>query len=122
VRPHYSTSATLFVVDASEPSGIINTTNSPKTSVVRDKRACLGLNNAAGGTLTLRNTATVGERLDLIQTGTGQWTIEVAAGGTLRSRGGANKTNGQWSACSARCVANAGGSAAEWLLTGDVTT
>lgn len=59
----------------------------------------------------------VGSEIEVVAMGAGQITAAPGAGVTLRSRGGALKTNGQYAVMSLRKRATD-----EWVVTGDVTT
>ena len=70
--------------------------------------------------VTLPNDREQGFSILLCQAGAGQVTFSPAAGATLRNRAGYTKTAGQWSEVSLTVDANSGGSAAVWVLSGDV--
>lgn len=59
--------------------------------------------------------------MSVTQGGAGQITFSAGSGAAILSRGSKNKTAGQYAAATAVVVSNAGG-AAQWLLTGDLTT
>ena len=61
--------------------------------------------------------ANVGDRMDIIQSGTGTVTF-AGSGVTLRTPGGKNKLNGQWSAASVICIV----AGTEYVLIGDLKT
>lgn len=96
-------------------------TGSAYTLVMADIRRGVAMNNAAANTLTIPPQSSVpvpvGEIIEIGQYGAGQTTITPGSGVTLRSRGGALKTAGQYAIASARKI-----EADEWWIAGDVTT
>jgi hypothetical protein len=80
-------------------------------------KRCTG---AGAVTVTLPNDLQPGFSLLFRQAGTGQVGFAAAAGATLSNRNGLFKCAGQWSEVSLTVDANAGGSAAAWVLSGDV--
>lgn len=71
--------------------------------------------------MTLPNDREQGFSFLLCQAGAGQVTFAAAAGATLHSRIGYLKTAGQWSEVSLTVDSNSGGTAAAWVLSGDVS-
>jgi hypothetical protein len=71
--------------------------------------------------ITLAASAAVGTSITLTQAGAGQVTFAAASGGSLRNRQSHTKTAGQWGVVSLYVRTNSGGSAAEWVLSGDTT-
>lgn len=69
--------------------------------------------------ITTFATATVGCSIAIIQRGAGQVTILSGVGATLQSAHSYSKTFGQWATIGVFVDANSGGSAAEFVLTGD---
>lgn len=76
--------------------------------------------NASAVTIALPNDREQGFSFLLCQAGAGQVTFSPASGATLRNRIGYSKTAGQWSEVSLTVDSNAGGTAAVWVLSGDV--
>ena len=80
-----------------------------------------GLVEIGGTTLTVPTDATanftVGDRVDIVQTGTSQVTIQGAAGVTVNAFDGGLKLNGQWAA--ATLIKRATNT---WLAVGNLTT
>lgn len=76
--------------------------------------------NAGAVSITLPNDLEQGFSVLLCQAGAGQITFAPAAGAMLHNRAGYTKTAGQWSEVSLVVDANAGGSAAVWVLSGDM--
>jgi hypothetical protein len=66
-------------------------------------------------TVTVSNTLTAGQRIDFVQTGSGQITFAAGSGVTLNSKGSKLKTAGQYSAASVLCLASG-----SYLLVGDL--
>jgi hypothetical protein len=75
--------------------------------------------SATAVTVTLPNNLTVDTVLSYSQDGAGQITFTPASGAFLRNRQSHTKTAGQWAAVTLRVRANAGGVAAEYVMTGD---
>ena len=84
-----------------------------------DTGSIIEVNNAAAKTVTLAATCPVGINIMVTQIGAGNVTIAVAAGGTLRKRTTGANVGGQYGIASAYVRTNVGGSAAEWVLSGD---
>jgi hypothetical protein len=76
--------------------------------------------NAAAVTITLPNDREQGFSFLLCQAAAGRVTFGPASGATLQNRTGNSKTAGQWSEVSVIVDSNSGGSAAVWVLSGDV--
>jgi hypothetical protein len=66
-------------------------------------------------TVTVSNTLSAGQRIDFVQTGSGQITFAAGAGVTLNSKGSKLKTFGQYSAATVICLASG-----SYLLVGDL--
>ena len=92
---------TSVTLGSSDTGGVVETTSGSAVSV------------------TLSETAAVGTSLTLTQAGIGQVTFAAGSGGTLRNRQSHTKTAGQWAAVNLYVRTNSGGSAAEWVLSGD---
>ena len=75
--------------------------------------------NAAAITCTLPNSLYIGFQCRVIQAGAGQVTFSTASGATRRNRSSHTKTAGQYALCNLEVISNAGGAAAEYLLSGD---
>jgi hypothetical protein len=90
------------------------------TLVASDHGKVIELNNAGAITLTLPNSLGVGFNCSICQLGAGQVTIAAASGATIRQRYSFTKTNGQYSEVSIRVRGNAGGSSAEYVVSGDM--
>lgn len=92
------------------------------TAVLADNRRKIVFSAVA--TLTLPNTLPVGWECGIIQTGTGQVTIQVATGGTgaVLSRGNLTKTAGQYAQAYVVVISNGNGTAAQICLGGDIST
>jgi hypothetical protein len=75
--------------------------------------------NAAAVTLTLPNSLYAGFKCRVIQYAAGQVTLSPASGALLRNRQSHTKTAGQYAVCTLEVIANSGGSAAEYILSGD---
>ena len=75
--------------------------------------------SASAVTLTLPNSLPVGFNCAVIQAAAGQITFSAAGGANRRNRQSHTKSAGQWAVCSLLVVTNSGGSAAEYILSGD---
>lgn len=118
--PNYSSTPFMVLVSKGAIPGIITKTSSFSTSQ-RDDGAFFNLSNAASTQLvTLAATSTVGTLITGYQGDVGYWTFQSTGSGSVISLGGALKTGGQNAYWSAQVIANSGGSAAVWLLSGDI--
>lgn len=79
------------------------------------------LSNAASIALQIPNNLPVGFSCLIVQAGAGQVTISAASGATQRSYNSYNKTGGQWAMVTLYVRANSGGSAAEYVLGGNMS-
>lgn len=95
-------------------------TGTTYTLLSSDDGKVVDMVNAAAITLTLPNTAAVGFSCLVTQGGAGQITLTAAVGATLRQRQSFTKSAGQWAVMTLYVRANAGGTAAEWVATGDM--
>lgn len=66
-------------------------------------------------TVTINNNLTAAQRIDFVQTGSGQITFAAGSGVTLNSKGAKLKTAGQYSAATVLCLASG-----SYLLVGDL--
>jgi hypothetical protein len=89
------------------------------TLVSTDAGRTLYLTSASAVTLTLPNNFTVGYNCRVIQAAAGQVTFTPASGANRRNRQSHTKSAGQWAVCWLEVVSNSGGSAAEYVLSGD---
>jgi hypothetical protein len=118
-------SAALSRVDHRHPpqGAVINLqTGTSYTIQASDNGKVVELSNAAAIALTVPNTLPQEFNCLITQAGAGQVTIAAQGGGTQRQRAGDDKTAGQWAVVSLYVRANSGGSAAEYVLAGDMTT
>jgi len=77
-------------------------------------------NNTTGATYTFANSITAGCSGLITQINTGQITFAAALGAAIRQADSYTKTRTRWSVVTWYCRANAGGSAAEIVLSGDM--
>ncbi|GGD45659.1 hypothetical protein [Pseudoxanthomonas indica] len=75
--------------------------------------------NSSAVTVTLPNNLAAHFTCSIVQAGSGQVTLSAASGATLRNRQSHTKTAGQWGWLSTYVRANSGGSAAEYVMSGD---
>lgn len=95
-------------------------TGTTYTITTSDDGKVVELSNAAAIALTVPNSLPVGFSCLITQVGAGQVTIAAAGGGTQRQSSALNKTRAQWSEVTLYVRANSGGSAAEYVLSGDM--
>lgn len=101
-------------------SDVLNTqTGTTYTLQASDNGKVVELGNAAAITLTLPNSLAVGFNCLIRQTGAGQVTVTPASGATRRNRQSHTKLAGQWSEAALSVRTNAGGTAAEYVFSGD---
>lgn len=100
--------------------GVVKTdTNTSYTTVNGDTGKIVELNNGSAIAVTLHKTAPIGHNCVFVQMGAGQVTFAPeGGGGIMRSYLSLTKTAGQYANVSAYVRTNAGGSAAEWVLSG----
>ncbi len=87
-----------------------------------DSGKVLTLTNGSPITCTISNDVPVDFVCTVIQGGAGQITFTAESGGTQRNRQSHTKSAGQWGVCGIYVFANSGGSAAEYILSGDTAT
>ena len=84
-----------------------------------DVKKTLYFTSATAITLTLPGSLYTSFNCRIIQAGTGQITFSPAGGALRRNRSSHTKAAGQWAVCELQVVSNSGGSAAEYVLSGD---
>ena len=103
--------------------GVINRqTGTTYTLAAGDTGKIVEVSNGSAITVTLPNSFPVGYNVVVTQMGAGQISFSAAAGGTLRNRSSQTKIAGQYGVTSLYVSTNAGGTAAEWVLSGDTGT
>lgn len=85
-----------------------------------DDGGVVDLSNAGAITVTLPNSLSIGFSCLATQSGAGQVTFAAAGGATIRQRQSFTKTAGQWGEVTLKVRTNAGGTTAEWVLSGDM--
>lgn len=90
------------------------------TLLSSDDGGVVDIANSAAITLTLPNNLPIGFSCLVTQSAAGQITFTAAGGGALRQRQTFTKTAGQWAVVSLFVRTNAGGTAAEWVASGDM--
>jgi hypothetical protein len=98
---------------------VADVTGTAYTVTAKDYGHTRRTTNGSAVAVTLPATAPAGARVSVIQGGTGQVTLTAASGGSLANRQGHTRTAGQYARVEVLCVANSGGSAAVWVLSGD---
>ena len=76
--------------------------------------------NASDVAVTLPNSFSQGFSVLFCQAAAGRVTFSAEGGGSLNNRASLSKTADQWSEVSLIVDSNSGGSAAAWVLSGDV--
>ena len=118
-------SAALSRVDHRHPpqSATPNTqTGTSYTLQATDDGGVVEFSNVAAIAVMAPNTLAAGFSCMLVQVGAGQVTYSVEGGGSMRQRAGYTKSAGQWAMVSMYVRANSGGTAAECVFGGDMTT
>lgn len=87
-----------------------------------DDGLVLEYDSTSAGQFTLPANAAVGFSILVCQVNTAQVQVVAASGATLRQRSSYSKTAGQWAVLTAYCRKNVGGSAAEYVLSGDMSS
>lgn len=105
---------TDFRADVATNAGTSFTIGSSDTGRIIEATA------ATAVSVTLSATATAGTTVTVAQAGAGQITFASTGSGVVRNRQSQFKTAGQWAVATAYVRANVGGSAAEWVLAGDL--
>lgn len=95
-------------------------TGTSYTLATTDDGKVLDIGNAAAITLNLPNSIPVGFSCLVCQSAAGQITFTAAVGSTIRQSSALTKTRTQWSIVSVYVRTNAGGAAAEYVLSGDM--
>ena len=86
-----------------------------------DNGTVILVNKATAVTVTLPNSLSPGFNCSVVQEGAGQVTFAAASGATRQSPNGANKSAVRYGTAALLVTANAGGSAADWRLGGDLS-
>lgn len=105
-----------------QPATINLQTGTTYTLQSSDDGKVVELSNTSSITVTVPNSLAQGFSCLIVQVNTGQVTIAAGADATQRQRLGLNKTAGQWGVVSMYVRANVGGTAAEYVLGGDMTS
>jgi hypothetical protein len=99
---------------------IVAESTTSRTTTDADSGKIIESTNAGATAITLHATASVGVNISFTQaTAGGQMTFASTGSGAVRNASTQFKTRTQWSGVNAYVRSNAGGSAAEWVLTGD---
>lgn len=94
-------------------TGVNNVSANYATVAADSNKVVVSTNSAI--TITIANVLAAGERIDFVQTGTGQVTFTAGSGVTLTSAGGKLKTNVRYSSATVLCVASG-----SYVLIGDL--
>lgn len=95
-------------------------TGTSYTVVAADAGKLIDHSNAAAITVTLPNNLPAGFFVSYLQAGNGQITFSAASGATIVNRTAQFKTAGQWAVAGIFVRANASGTAAQYVITGDL--
>jgi hypothetical protein len=113
--------STKYVLGSEVHNWSLNKESASYTLLLTDAHNYVEMEVSSANVLTIPTNATVafpiGTEIRVTQLGTGQTTITPAAGVTLRSNGGKDKTTGQYSVAT---LFKRGLN--EWYLFGDITT
>lgn len=118
-KPVSTATQTALNLKADKSDTINAQSGTTYTVTADDNGKVIECTNAAAVTVTVPNSLAVGFNCIVAQTGAGQVTIAAGASATQRAYGG-SKTAGQWAEVAIRVRANAGGSAAEYVVSGGV--
>lgn len=115
---------TLSRTDHKHPTQAANInfqTGTSYTLQASDNGGTTDLSNAAAITVTLPNSLAAESNGMFVQSGAGQVSFTAASGATIRQASGYTKTRAQWSVVTWFVRTNSGGSAAEYVLSGDMS-
>jgi hypothetical protein len=101
-------------VDLVAPAGAVSNKTANYSTVAGDAGNTINSTGSAI-TITIDNNLTASQRIDFVQTGSGQITFAAGSGVTLNSKGAKLKTAGQYSAATVLCLASG-----SYLLVGDL--
>jgi hypothetical protein len=96
------------------PTSTVSTKTANYSTVAGDAGNTINSTGSAI-TITIDNNLSAAQRIDFVQTGSGQITFAAGSGVTLNSKGGKLKTAGQYSAATVLCLASG-----SYLLVGDL--
>jgi len=99
------------------PGGVNTQAGTTYTLTVNDNGLVIVSTSSSSVALTVPSGLGAGFSCSIVQYGAGQVTISAGSGVTLRLRGGANKTGGQYAVASLLSVV-----ANEYIVIGDTTT
>jgi len=106
--------------DASIDITLNTQTGTTYTLQASDKGKVVELSNAAAIVHLLPNNLPVGWSCTIVQAGAGQVTLSAQATGSMRQAGGYTKLRAPWAQASLYVRSNAGGSSAEWVVSGEM--
>jgi hypothetical protein len=101
-------------------SAVMSEQTANYTLALSDNGTVIYVNSATAVTVTLPNALPVGFNCSVVQEGAGQITFTAGAGATKQSPNGNSKTSVRYGAVALLVKSNAGGSAADWRLMGDL--
>jgi hypothetical protein len=101
-------------------SAVISEQTANYTLALSDNGTVIYVNSAAAVTVTLPNGMPAGFNCSVVQEGAGQVTFTAASGATKQSPNGNSKTSVRYGTVALLVKSNAGGSAADWRLAGDL--
>jgi hypothetical protein len=99
---------------------VLDVTTTPRTLTTDDTGAMLLMNSSANMVLRLPNNLPRGHRIGVTQEGTGKVTFTALAGAAVTHRQGYTKTAGPAAVAGLYVKRNTTGTAAEYVLSGDV--
>ncbi len=101
--------------------GVVTQSGTSYTLANSDNKSRMRFTSATAITITLPNNLQTGFACVIIQAAAGQISFSASSGATLRNRQSHTKTAGQYAVCNLQVISNSGGSAAEYLLSGDTS-
>lgn len=104
-----------------QPATINLQSGTTYTVAASDDGKVVELSNAGAIALTIPNSLPVGFSCLFTQAGVGQVTSSAGPGATQNQASGFSKSRSQWSVWSLYVRANVGGSAAQYVISGDLT-
>ena len=119
-KPVSTPQANALATKADRIDGGVVVTGAAYVLQADDNGKVIEFANAGAVAVTLPADLPAGFNAVGCQAGAGKVSLASAAGASLRNRQGFGRSTGQWAEWSMRIRANAGGGAAEWVVSGDL--
>ncbi len=114
----------IIITDTNGMSGylaVVNAnSNTTYTLLTADAGKVIELNSSVSRALTLPNSFVQGFGCDVVQTGSAKVVFTPSSGATLTGNSAVTTTAGVWARCSLYVSSNVSGTAAVWVLSGNV--